>query len=72
VVGYEFKRARFEDHHRAAISFPRTRFNYIGTRAPNFAAAARGEMKTIKAYQEDPYGCEVSFVNHFVDNLLHR
>ncbi|KAF9467337.1 hypothetical protein BDZ94DRAFT_1249113 [Collybia nuda] len=30
VVGYEFKRARFVDLHRAALRWPKERFNYIG------------------------------------------
>lgn len=30
VVGYEFKRRRFTELHRAALRWPRERFDYIG------------------------------------------
>lgn len=30
VVGYEFKRRRFTELHRAALRWPRERFEYIG------------------------------------------
>lgn len=30
VVGYEFKRARFMDLHRAALRWPESKFRYIG------------------------------------------
>lgn len=30
VVGYEMKRRRFEELHRAALRFPATHFEYIG------------------------------------------
>lgn len=30
IVGYEFKRRRFEDLHRAAIHWPKDKFSYLG------------------------------------------
>jgi hypothetical protein len=59
-VGYEFKRARFEQLHRSAIRFPKSRFTYVGTAAPDPAAAAQGEHLTLRAFEDDPYGCEGS------------
>lgn len=35
VVGYEFKRSRFTNLHRAAIRWPRDRFYYIGVDPEN-------------------------------------
>jgi hypothetical protein len=59
-VGYEFKRARFEQLHRSALRFPAARFTYVGTPAPDPAAAAQGEHLTLRAFQDDPYGCQGS------------
>jgi hypothetical protein len=30
VVGYNFKRPRFEELHRSALRWPKQKFNYIG------------------------------------------
>eukprot|EP00884_Botryococcus_braunii_P022275 jgi/Botrbrau1/8731/Bobra.0090s0007.1 len=56
VVGYEFKRERFETVHREALRWPKDRFSYVGTAAltPN---AIEGEKKTLDAFHYDPYGC---------------
>lgn len=35
VVGFEFKRTRFTDLHRAALRFPLQKFDYIGINAPH-------------------------------------
>ena len=35
VVGYEFKRERFEKAHRTAVRWPEERFTYLGTPAAN-------------------------------------
>lgn len=35
VVGYEFKRARFDDLHRAALRWPKENFEYIGVDPDN-------------------------------------
>jgi hypothetical protein len=56
VVGYEFKRERFADIHRAALRWPMRRFEYVGTPAVN-AGAALGEESTMKLFENDPYGC---------------
>ena len=57
VVGYEFKRPRFMDLHRGAISFPRARMAYLGNAIPNEAAARAGEAVTEAEFARDPYGC---------------
>ncbi|GAB4816506.1 hypothetical protein N2152v2_003552 [Parachlorella kessleri] len=56
VVGYEFKRERFLQLHRAAVGFPQPRFEYVGTPALN-KGALQGEAKTVAAFRKDPYGC---------------
>jgi hypothetical protein len=56
VMGFEFKAERF-DMHRAAISFPRERFEYVGVNnPPKIEAALRGEENTRSQFREDPYG----------------
>ena len=56
VVGYEFKRHRFEALHREAIAFPAERFSYIGTPAATPRAEA-GEAVAADSFRADPFGC---------------
>lgn len=56
VVGYEFKRLRFGELHRAALRWPPKSFNYVGTPALTEGAEA-GEETTAAAFEKDPYGC---------------
>ncbi|EKM80782.1 hypothetical protein AGABI1DRAFT_126823 [Agaricus bisporus var. burnettii JB137-S8] len=61
VVGYEFKRRRFEDLHRAAIHWPENKFNYHGI-DPNddehVRIATEGERANgFIPYSKDTYGC---------------
>lgn len=56
VVGYEFKRARFEQLHRAAVAFPAARFAYVGTPAAT-PRAEEGEALAAAAFQAEPFGC---------------
>ena len=58
VVGYEFKRERFVGLHRAAIRFPVSRFNYVGTPAVHEEESAAGEIEVRHAFSKDPYGCK--------------
>ena len=45
VVGYEMKRRRFTDLHRAALRWPQTKFHYIGIDAEGETATAQeGEV----------------------------
>lgn len=50
VVGYEFKRRRFTELHRAALRWPEDRFRYIGIDAvgEDVAAAQIGEVSSIR------------------------
>ena len=56
VVGWEFKRKRFEDH-STALKIPQAIFNYVGVNNPaDIHGAEIGEMKAIKQFEEDPFG----------------
>ncbi|MFH1486792.1 MAG: hypothetical protein ABIH46_12040 [Chloroflexota bacterium] len=56
VVGWAFKRARF-DLHRAAIRFPEGRFRYEGFNNPiDLKAAWKGETKTLHDFARSRYG----------------
>ncbi|KAJ7594674.1 hypothetical protein C8J56DRAFT_1161250 [Mycena floridula] len=59
VVGYEMKRARFVDLHRAAIRFPIDKFEYVGIDPDREAALAQeGEKNNgYIPYSKDLYGC---------------
>ncbi|KAK7043552.1 hypothetical protein R3P38DRAFT_2887531 [Favolaschia claudopus] len=59
VVGYEMKRARFEQLHRLAIRWPRSRFTYIGIDVDGDNHEARkGEHENgYLPYLSDSYGC---------------
>jgi len=60
VVGYEFKRRRFTELHRAAIRWPRERFHYIGIDAEGeeLMKAQEGErLNGYLPYTIDTYGC---------------
>ncbi|KAG1745444.1 uncharacterized protein EDB91DRAFT_1120901 [Suillus paluster] len=61
VVGYEMKRRRFEELHRAAIRFPSHNFEYIGIEPAGeqeTESARMGEVNNGYApYNIDLYGC---------------
>jgi hypothetical protein len=59
VVGYDFKKERFVNLHRAAIRFPVTRFFYSGSPATltSRESALKGESVVRVQFQADPYGC---------------
>ncbi|KII92000.1 hypothetical protein PLICRDRAFT_36770 [Plicaturopsis crispa FD-325 SS-3] len=57
VVGYEMKRRRFTELHRAALRWPLARFRYIGV-DPLGTEAQDGELQNgYKPYTADLYGC---------------
>ena len=63
VVGFEFKRHRFEQMHRAAIKYPSDHFEYVGIDHPHPDVARTGEMEnSIKPFENDPYGCSESMI----------
>ncbi|CAM9225533.1 unnamed protein product, partial [Ectocarpus fasciculatus] len=60
IVGFDFKKKRYETLHRAAIGFPESAFRYIGIK-PDSAAfdhdlAESGESKTYSSFQSKMYG----------------
>ncbi|KAI9068313.1 hypothetical protein FKP32DRAFT_1587715 [Trametes sanguinea] len=64
VIGYEMKRRRFTELHRAALRWPETRFEYIGIDADGDAeaqggkSAQQGELQNgYLPYTQDMYGC---------------
>jgi hypothetical protein len=61
IVGYEMKRRRFEELHRAALRFPIHRFEYIGIEPSSneeSGSARIGEVKNgYTPYKLDLYGC---------------
>ena len=58
VVGWAFKRTRFELH-RAAIRFPSSRMQYDGFNDPlDMKAAWKGERNTISLFIADHYGTD--------------
>ncbi|KAJ7128946.1 hypothetical protein C8R43DRAFT_1098509 [Mycena crocata] len=65
VVGYEMKRARFAELHRAAIRWPESRFNYIGIDMEGDNTQARqGERQNgYLPYLSDLYGCHSYLAN---------
>lgn len=49
VVGYEMKRRRFEELHRQAMRWPRSRFSYVGIDAAGDGKAAQeGEVSVLR------------------------
>ncbi|KAJ7497057.1 hypothetical protein FB451DRAFT_213365 [Mycena latifolia] len=65
VVGYEMKRARFHELHRAAIRWPEGNFNYIGIDMDGDNSQARqGEHQNgYLPYLSDLYGCHTYLTN---------
>ncbi|KAI0766845.1 hypothetical protein BD413DRAFT_141300 [Trametes elegans] len=64
VVGYEMKRRRFMELHRAALRWPEARFEYVGIDAEgdgdahSGGSAQQGELQNgYLPYTEDSYGC---------------
>ncbi|PPQ98386.1 hypothetical protein CVT24_004065 [Panaeolus cyanescens] len=62
VVGYEFKRARFEKLHRQALRWPHKHFKYIGidpeVTADSSSNHIKGELQNgYIPYSRDIYGC---------------
>jgi len=59
VVGYEMKRRRFEELHREAVRWPKSRFTYFGVDAVGDGKSAQdGELANgYKPYTQDLYGC---------------
>lgn len=60
VVGYDFKRERFEELHAKALKIPSVRFAFVGT--PEVMSFKKqfveGEVKVRRSFEKDAYGCE--------------
>lgn len=67
VVGFEFKRARFEQMHRQAIRFPAERFEYVGIDPPGTdgsrGVTAGERARAMGPFMADPYGCKTSVLS---------
>ncbi|KAG5358852.1 hypothetical protein CKK34_5154 [Yarrowia sp. E02] len=60
VVGYEFKRARFEQLHRKAVGFDADKFEYVGIDPVwgDDESPDAGELEhAFLPFQRDPHGC---------------
>ena len=59
VVSFGFKRWRFEELHRSALRFPRSRFSFSGLDPPGLPPSVlEGEKaRSAKPFEHDPYGC---------------
>ena len=60
VVGYDFKRERFEELHAKALKIPSAKFAFVGT--PEVMSFKKqfmeGEVKVRGLFKKDAYGCE--------------
>ncbi|TPX36676.1 hypothetical protein SmJEL517_g01196 [Synchytrium microbalum] len=57
VVGFEFKRRRFESLHRRAIQFPMSQFDYKGFDPPGTLLEESELVHAVRPFEKDPYGC---------------
>mmetsp|Transcript_4213 Transcript_4213/g.9131 ORF Transcript_4213/g.9131 Transcript_4213/m.9131 type:complete len:111 (-) Transcript_4213:185-517(-) len=59
MVSFAFKRWRFEELHRRAVRYPRSRFEYVGIDPPGISPSVlEGERaRSAKPFERDPYGC---------------
>ncbi|CAO3665523.1 unnamed protein product [Rhizopus stolonifer] len=63
VIGFEFKRKRFETIHRSAIGYPIKQFEYVGIdpQVGNPEDREKGEVEnSLKPFSNDLYGCHGS------------
>lgn len=60
-LGYEFKRRRFSQIHRAAILFPEERFTYVGIDPKNESLVEEitkfENSHSLLPFEKDPYAC---------------
>ncbi|KAF0556076.1 cytoplasm protein [Gigaspora margarita] len=57
VIGFEFKRKRFLDIHRAAIKFPLDRFTYIGIDSTGVRSNTVKIDNALEPFRHDIYAC---------------
>ena len=67
VVGFEFKRKRWEEIHRKAIKWPKEKFEYVGIDPSDATAVAQAQVgEQANSYQHflnDLYGCHAPLIN---------
>lgn len=59
IVGFDFKKYRFENLHRKAIGFPKEKFNYVSIDFiynNKYSEIINGENKTVRQFEKDLYG----------------
>ncbi len=68
IVGWEFKRKRF-DFHRQTIKWPATdHYRYHGVNNPDdLAAFEEGEKKTMASFRTDPFGTGKDLLNKRIE-----
>lgn len=73
VVGFEYKRRRFVEFHRAALRFPPNQFHYIGI---DMAATAKrthlSDEHNLAVAGEDPYFCSAHRKARLARNPMRR
>ncbi|KAJ8660478.1 hypothetical protein O0I10_003936 [Lichtheimia ornata] len=72
VVGFEFKRTRFEEMHLRSLRYPEQQFRYIGIDPPfdpvGTPERSAGEAaNSLGPLKKDPYGCHYPLVQKRID-----
>lgn len=61
VVGFDFKKQRFNTEHRLALRLPEGNFSYVGVASPaqfDQSRAEAGEHLALQQFEQDLYGCQ--------------
>lgn len=61
VVGFEMKRRRFEELHRKAIRWPKSKFQYVGVDVVGEAARAEGWRGEVSSHSGRIISCSEAF-----------
>ncbi|KAM0790823.1 hypothetical protein ACM66B_004668 [Microbotryomycetes sp. NB124-2] len=74
AVGYGMKRKRYEEVHRAALRWPKSKFNYIGIdNDHDVDADYEGERKFgLEPWRKDSYGCHAALLSKRRKRNLYR
>ncbi|KAL0484355.1 hypothetical protein AKO1_004995 [Acrasis kona] len=76
TVGFEFKRKRFEDLHRKALTWPVDKFQYVGidpVSAVDVEKARKGELQnSFLPFSDDLYGCRSSLLKKRISRNPYR
>jgi hypothetical protein len=67
VVGFEFKRKRWEEIHRKAIKWPKEKFEYVGIDPSDATAVAQAQVgekeNSYQHFLNDLYGCHSPLID---------